>query len=240
VLTPLVARAGGEGTTRAFLLVLLSLLVHDAMDILQLPGRRAPLWPLPFRADVGMWIPSTFGGEAAVCLAPLIVAAGYRYWRQPIRLGGRRDWVALSAVALIGTLALTASELRDRRERDLDRAYVLAEGGQHAEALAACESADRWPSSARPGRIDYVRAMAWWGRGEPAKAEELYLRSYAADPDYIWTVADLAALHAEADAPLAERRQRAERWLIVLSERFRDHPARPRLIARVERRLAQP
>lgn len=236
-IAPLVRRSGGGGT-RGFLLALFSLLAHDAMDILQSPGR-APLWPLPFRVGIGTWIPASLSGEVGVCLVPLICAAVYQYRTSPIRLGTARDWVALGALGLIGVGAVTASELRDRRERDLRRAYALAESGEYEAALEACASADKWPSPARPGRIDYVSAMAWWGLGQTTTAEQLYLRSYEADPDYIWTVADLAAMYAESDAPLAERRQRAERWLAVLNDRFSEHPARPRLIARVQRRLGQ-
>ena len=134
-------------------------------------------------------------------------------------------------------VATTASNVRDGRQRALIRARALAESGQFKAALEESATADAWPYPTAPGRVDYVRAMAWWGLGRNDRAEEFYLRSYAADPDYIWTVADLTALYASSDEPVEQRKRKTTPWLMILQDRFRDDPALPRLVARVEREL---
>jgi len=198
---------------------------------------RMPFWPHPFPVDIGTWIPATFRGELLSCLPVLIVAVAWRWrrcgWRRPTRV----DWASVTAVGMMVCLAATASELRDRRERDLNEARSLAESGQYRAALEACASADRWPSPAAPGRVDYVRAMSWWGLGRTDVAEELYRRSYEAEPGYIWTVADLAALYASSAASSPERQQQAEHWLLVLRNGFSNDPNLERLVARVQRQL---
>jgi hypothetical protein len=140
-------------------------------------------------------------------------------------------------VAATIVVAVAASEVRDSRERALIRARALAESGQFNAALEESTTADAWPYSTAPGRVDYVRALAWWGLGRADLAEHFYLRSYAADPDYIWAVADLAALYASSDEPVEQRKGKATPWLMILQDRFRDDPALPRLVARVEREL---
>jgi hypothetical protein len=211
--------------------------VHDGMDILQSP-RRMPLWPLPLVVNVGRWIPSTLQGELIACLPLLGAAVAYQWWKRRLRIPSRRDWVGLSVVVAIVVAATVASEIRDRRERALIRARALAESGQFNAALEESKSADGWPYPTAPGRIDYVRAVAWWGLGRTDLAEQLYLRSYEADPDYIWVVGDLAAIYASSDQPVEERTRRAAPWLTILRDRFPDDPALPRLVARVQRELA--
>ena len=233
---PVVARMTRLSLVQALALSLSSVVLHDAMDIAQSPGRM-PFWPAHVVVDIGTWIPSSLRGEALVCLPFLLAAFAYQWRRKALQSPSRRDWASLTAVVLVVAAAAVASELRDRRERDLIRARALAESGQYQAALDACAVADRWPSTAAPGRIDYVRAMSWWGLGRDEMAEELYLRSYGADPGYIWAVADLAALYASSSAPIEERTRNAERWLTVLRERFPGHPALPQLIARVQGRL---
>jgi hypothetical protein len=234
LLAPLVARAAGLPFRHAAALIAFSIVLHDAMDILQSP-RRMPLWPLPIIVDVGRWIAPTLQGELLACLPLLGAAVAFQWRKRGFHTPTRRDWASLSLVATIVVVGTAASEVRDRRERALIRARALAEAGQFKEALEACATADAWPYPTAPGRVDYVRAMAWWGLGREDLAEQLYLRSYAADPDYIWAVADLAALYASSDETVDERKRKAARWLMILQERFRDDPALPRLIARVER-----
>ena len=239
LLAPFVGRVCAVTVSRGFALALISLVLHDGMDMVQSPGRM-PLWPLPFEVDLGTWIPATFEGELLSCLPVLIVAIVRRWRRRGWRLPTRVDWASVTAVGIIVCMAATTSELRDLRERDLTEARNLAENGDYEAALEACATAERWPSPAAPGRVDYVRAMSWWGLGRADRAEEMYLRSYEADPDYIWTVADLAVLYASSDVSRAERRRKAELLLIVLQDRFPGDPALPRLVARVRQRLETP
>jgi hypothetical protein len=238
VLAPVIARATALSGRQAAVLVVFMALLHDGMDILQSPGRM-PLWPIPFVVDIGEWIPATLQGEVLVSLPCVLVALTYQWWKRGFRVPARYDWVSVIAIVSIVASASIASEMRDERERDLIRGRALAESGQYQAALEACAMADRWPSTAAPGRIDYVRAMSWWGLGRIDLAEELYLRSYDADPGYIWAVADLVAMYASSRAPHEERSRKAERWLAILRERFRGHPALPGLTARVERNLAE-
>ena len=237
LLAPLVARISRLSFGQSAALVAFSMAVHDGMDILQSP-RRMPLWPLPLVVNVGRWIPSTLQGELIACLPLLGAAVAYQWWKHRLRIPSRRDWVGLSVVVAIVVAATVASEIRDRRERALNRARALAESGQFNAALEESKSADGWPYPTAPGRIDYVRALAWWGLGRTDLAEQLYLRSYEADPDYIWVVGDLAALYASSDQPVEERTRRAAPWLTILRDRFPEDPALPRLVARVQRELA--
>ncbi len=233
------ARLLRTGAATSFLLLLGSLLLHDAMDILQSPGRM-PLWPIRLRVDVGVWIPSRLPGEILVSLPFLLLALALRWRELRPRTSLRRDWMALAAALLIVVLAAGVNQTRSQRQQDLRRARQFAESGQYRAALDACERAERWPSTAQPGRIDYIRAVAWLGLGDRARAEQLYLRSYDAESSYIWTVADLALLYAESTAPLEERQAKARHWLTILRADFPRHRALPRLIARVERRLDVP
>jgi membrane-bound metal-dependent hydrolase YbcI (DUF457 family) len=236
VVTPLLVRTLSLSASRALATAFTAVVLHDLMDVLQSPGRM-PLWPAPWSIDIGRWIPTSLRGEVLFCLPFLVVALAVSMRRAPLRIRRPPNWRSVAAVAAIVLAAATISELRDRRERDLVRARTLAESGEFAAALALCDAADRWPSLASPGRVDYVRAMAWWGVGDRANAEQAYLRSYRADPSYIWAVADLAAFYASEDAPVEERRRRAEPWIAELRVRFKNHPALPQLLERVERKL---
>lgn len=236
LLGAVVRRVSGLSFRHAVILIAVSMLLHDAMDILQSP-RRMPLWPIPIAVNVGRWIPSTLEGELITCL-PLFGAAVVYAWRKRgLWLPTRRDWASLSVVVAIVIVAIAVNEIRGRRVRALNRARALAESGQFAAALEQSATAESWPYPSPPGRLDYVRGMAWWGLGRRDLAEQFYLRSYAADPDYMWVVADLAALYASSDDPVEQRRRKAEPWLTILRDRFRGEPALPRLVARVERAL---
>jgi len=56
------------------------------------------------------------------------------------------------------------------------------------------EASDRWPSTAKAGRTDYLRGVASLGEGERDKAEAYFLKSFRADSTYLWVVVDLAKL----------------------------------------------
>jgi len=237
-LGPVVGRISRLSFRHAFALIAVSMLLHDGMDILQSP-RRMPFWPAPLVVNVGRWIPPTLQGEVLACLPLLGAALAYVWWKGALRRPTRRDWASLAVVVVIVTAATAFSDLRSRRARALNRARILAETGQYAAALELSETADAWPHTTPPGRIDYVRGVAWWGLGRRDLAEQYYLRSYAADSDYLWVVADLAALYASSDEPIEQRRRKAGPWLTILQDRFRTHPAFNRLVARVERALTR-
>ena len=82
-----------------------------------------------------------------------------------------------------------------------------------------------------------MRAEAWLGLGDRARAEQYYLKSHRAAPDYFWTVADLAVLQASGDGSAAERATRAKPWITLLKSSFAGHPALERNLQRVQRAL---
>jgi membrane-bound metal-dependent hydrolase YbcI (DUF457 family) len=236
VLAPALIRPFGWSVGRAVWLVGGSVALHDLMDLAQSPGR-APLWPLSISLGSPEWIPPTLSGEVLTCLPVLVVALAYHALKRRVGLPQRGDWPFLAAVALIVMVAAVTSGLRDRRESALVTARALAETGRYEDALRECDLASRWPTTAAPGRVDYVRALAWWGLGRVELAESLYLQSYRADPTYIWTAGDLALLYASSSAPLDERQRNAAKWLETLRTGFKDDPALPGLIERVQREL---
>jgi len=128
--------------------------------------------------------------------------------------------------------------MRDRRERQLRAAKYLVEQ-QHAyrEALVLLDQAERWPSPAKPGRVDYLRASAFLALGDRLRAERYYLRSDEADPGYFWTVADLALFYASGAQPVDVRRQAAAPYIARLSGTFARHRETRDTLRRVEQRL---
>src|SRR5687767_360287 len=174
VLTPVAARWLGMTRAAGFAWTLGAIALHDGMDILQSPGRM-PLWPWPWTPTIGPWIPSSLRGEVLACLTVLVIVVFVAARNGRVRLSVSPDWLTLVGVSTILLAAGVVSDLRDRRERDVSRARALAESQRYAEALVACDTAERWPSPAAPGRVEYIRAMAWWGLGERRKAETAYL-----------------------------------------------------------------
>jgi tetratricopeptide (TPR) repeat protein len=134
-------------------------------------------------------------------------------------------------------LAATTHHLRNTRERELAAAAARLEQGDYAGALSLLDRAERWPSTARPGRIDDLRGQAWEGLGERTRAEASYLRAYRADPGYFWLVVDLAAFYASSDEPRNERRRRVSPLVQRLREEFANEPAMPAAVDRILRKL---
>jgi membrane-bound metal-dependent hydrolase YbcI (DUF457 family) len=224
----------------SFGISLVAIVAHDLMDLLQ-SSDRVPFWPASAHVwQIGPWIPSGLPAELLLFVPGTALAIAWAWQRGALRVQGRKDVAALVVVAGIGVAAIATGAMRDGRERQLAAARLLAESGKYRAALDACADADRWPSTARPGRVDYIRALAVWGLGQRDQAEQLYRRSYQADPTYIWTVIDLGLLNASGDGPVDQRRRRAEPWLELLQTRFMDHEATARAVARIEQALAQP
>jgi tetratricopeptide (TPR) repeat protein len=238
---------------RAFVTALASLLVHDLLDLGQATDR-APWWPLsdrPIGVDLGL-IPSNLLGEAAV-FGGLFVAflalrhlahqwAGQSAVHAPLPSGGlaRPFWLGPAFIVAVVLAAVVTHSLRDARDSDLETARDLVDQGAYQAALEALDRAEPWPSTTKPGRIDYVRAEAYAGMGDRPRAEAYYLRAYRADRTYFWAVADLALFYASSDAPLAERRRLAAPYRNRLQTEFAASPALPRILTNLERQLATP
>jgi hypothetical protein len=257
VVSPAIAavlvRLTGVSFTRAFITALVSLLVHDVLDLGQATDR-APWWPLsdrPIGVDLGL-IPSDLLREAAV-FGGLLVAflalrhlahrwAGQSAVHPPVPGNGHAPlvWLGRAFIVAVVLAAVVTHSLRDAREAQLETARDLIDQRQYQAGLEALARAEPWPSTTKPGRIDYVRAEAYAGLGDRQRAETYYLRAYRADRMYFWAVADLALFYASSDAPVAERRRLAAPYLSRLQTEFAGHPALPHILERVERKLEAP
>ncbi len=236
---------------RAFVTTLISLVVHDVLDLAQATDR-APWWPLsdrPVGFDLGL-IPTDLLGEAAffggLLLAFLAIHHGMHRWasrravdpptssESPTRI----IWLSRAFMVAVVLAAVVTHSLRDTREAQLETGRALVERHAYQAGLDALGRAERWPSTTRPGRIDYVRAEAYAGLGDRRHAEIYYLRAYRADRTYFWAVADLALFYASSDEPVAARRRLAAPYLDRLRSEFAGHPSLPEVLARVLGKLA--
>lgn len=245
VLAPWLRALGNSSTTRAFWLLLLSVLAHDLLDLLQSTDRM-PLWPFSHREmgfESGL-IPERSLGEAAV-FGPLFIAF-LALWRRrstkstaaerPLGTGVVVGWAAAATLLVVAALV---HKVRDSRDDRHHVAATLLEQGRPSEALLILERPEGWLRGTKPGRSDYLKAEAYLMTGERAKAERHYLLSLAADPDYFWALADLAAFYASSELPLAERERRVAPYLERLRRDFPRHRALPRTLERVARKLAE-
>ena len=153
------------------------------------------------------------------------------------RSAGPHRLMTVALVAVVMAAAGTTHYFRQERERQLGQARLLVEEGRSVEALVAAAGADRWPSTAHPGRVDHVRAEALEELGDLEAAIAAYSRAVDADPANFWALADLAAACA--------RSRREERAAVASSLRaqllrdFSGHPALASAVARIDRRLAR-
>ncbi len=245
-------RLASPSFSRAYLIALASLLVHDVLDLAQATDR-APLWPWsnrPVAVDLAL-IPSDVPHEAAVFgdlfLAFLAVRrlvqrrAGRRRPCPSIRglPPSRGTWLGCAFIlaVVLGAAVLTHS-LRDAREADLEQRRALIARHAYARALETLARADRWPSAAKAGRVDYLRGEAYAGLGDRRRAEACYLMASRADPKYFSAIADLALLHASSDQSVTERRRLVAPYVSRLRSDFSRHPALPAVLARLQSRLA--
>jgi membrane-bound metal-dependent hydrolase YbcI (DUF457 family) len=252
-------RLAAVSFARAFVTSLVSLLVHDVLDLAQATDR-APWWPMSNRTtafDTAL-IPTDVLGEAAVfgglLLAFLAVRQAAHWWTGrnaadpqnavdpaiPGEWQARRVWLGRAFIVAIVLGAVLTHSLRDAREADFETGRALVRWRAYQAALDALARAEHWPSTARAGRIDYLRAEAYAGLGDRRRAESYYLRAYRADPMYFWAVADLALFYASSSEPVAVRRRLVAPYLSRLRSEFARHPALPDLLARLERKLAPP
>jgi len=193
-------------------------------------------------------IPTDFLHETAVFGGLLVAFLGLRYAAQrwtgqkaidpPVSGYRRRLWLGRGFIVAVVFAAAATHSLRDRREAQLETGRALVEQRAYPAALEVLVRAERWPSTVNPGRIDYVRAEAYAGMGDRHRAEAHYLRAYAADPMYFWTVADLAVFYASSSGSVTERRRLIAPYLSRLQTEFARDPALPEILARVEGKLA--
>jgi membrane-bound metal-dependent hydrolase YbcI (DUF457 family) len=252
VVAPMIAAVGawlgGLPPLRLFAVALGSIGLHDALDVVQSTDR-APWWPLSDRpVDLGVSLLPIDPWREALLFAVLFAvflagrAVTDRLWPRSLAAGPgpALRWTGRTLMVALVLVAGHTHYLRAVREQRFLEARALVERRHHRRALDALAEAERWPSTAKPGRIDHLRGEAWLGLGDRDRAERYYRRSYAADAAFFWVVADLAAFYASADAPPAERRLRAQPYLDRLRRDFAAHGALPATLAKIERKLAAP
>lgn len=238
--------------TRLLFLSLISIFAHDLLDLAQYTDR-VPWWPFSDRAIriASPLLPIDPWKEALFFGVPFIVILAFRYLpsrgKKPFAAetaNATRDkisvWASRIVIAFIMLAVGMTHYLRDVREQQLENARSLAAQGEYAGVFHALDLAERWPSCAKPGRIDYLRAEAYLGIGDRPRAETLYLRSFRQDPTYIWVVADLAKYYASSEVAVGERRRLAAPYLARLRRDFPIHPELPRILASIERSLSKP
>ena len=152
----------------------------------------------------------------------------------------RLVWLGRAFIVAVVLAAVMTHALRDARETQFETGRNLVEHRAYQAGFEALALAERWPSTTKPGRIDYVRAEAYAGMGDRRRAEAYYLRAYRADRTYFWIVADLALFYASSEEPVAERRRLATPYLRRLRSEYAGEPALPKVLTRVERKLAAP
>jgi membrane-bound metal-dependent hydrolase YbcI (DUF457 family) len=242
------AWACGARYGRAFAVVLGSVLLHDALDILEWPGRQ-PWWPFSdWSPAIEPVLPSGVWAEVLIygAIAALVVV-GRGLLRDPEADGRRGGFAPLGsfplparwALSLLAVAAAFTHFERGVREHQASAAKRALARGDAVLALDLIDQASRWPAVARPGRLDLLRAEALSDLGRLDEAEPLFLRARQADPTNFWAWADLATFYAELPRPPEERHRLADPLAVELRSRFPYHPRLPEVLAQVERRLSR-
>ena len=253
VMAPIVAAFYRQPFSRAFLLVFTCLLLHDLMDLLQATDRTF-WWPFSYGV-VGPkepLLPNDPRKEAQLFAALYVIALLAYWWRHRADPQARHislyaswrfssfSWLNVVITTALMLAAVITHQLRQAREDQLAYARTLShEHHAYPEAFSALDQAERWPSTAKPGRIDYLRAWTYEQMKDRMQAERYYLRSYQADPTYFWALADLVVFYSSSDHPVAERRQLIAPYLRRLNEEFSGHHNLRETLDRVEQGLAQ-
>ena len=251
VVSPIIAACAARLTAfalrRTWIVTLATILIHDFLDFLQRPSRHL-WWPLPVEGSgLNVEIIPTdpraeglaFGIAFAVFVIGFTILGRLRKSSAETVVSRlpRGTWAGRSVALAIVACACVTHQLRAAREAKYRQVHELLMEHKYQAVLEAVEHAERWPSVARPARLDYARAEAFLGLGDRTHAEGYYLRSYLKDPDYFWVVGDLAAFYADSDEPMEQRSLKAGPYLTELKERFPAHPELDRVVARIERKL---
>jgi len=247
----LALRIAGIPCGRIFLVALLSIVVHDILDVAQATDR-VPFWPFSghpvslgaFSIPSGMFMEILlFGGGFLVFIllrrltGPTAIPVRGRVENPSTRVQrfAAFNRILLAAVIL---LAVATHSLRDLRERQLESARALIEGGRYTQGLKLLEASERWPSNAKPGRADYLRGVASLQAGEREKAETFLLKSFGVDPTYLWVVADLATFYADSPQPLSLRKHLASPYMDSLRRDFGDSKEAFAALKRIEAKFS--
>jgi membrane-bound metal-dependent hydrolase YbcI (DUF457 family) len=173
-------------------------------------------------------------------LSPLAKGVGGFGNRLPWKIRGKSDWIGRAVICMIIATALLTHGLREKREHSLYEAHDLLARHEFKRALEVADSAENWPSTAKPGRVDYLKAVALAALGERNAAKDHFLRAYRSDPYYFWCVADLAVFYASSELPLAQRRRMASPYMDTLRTRFADHRDFAQYLKIIQEHLAGP
>jgi hypothetical protein len=109
---------------------------------------------------------------------------------------------------------------------------------QYSKLFDVLNEVDRWPRIAKPGRIDYLRGVAYWKQHKIKLAEKYMLQSYARDHNFFWCVADLALIYASSDQPQLLRASLAAPYIRQLQTQFSRHRDYPGYMKKISNHLA--
>lgn len=249
LIAPPLSRMSSVPLRRCFGISLFSILLHDLLDIAQSTDR-LPLWPIPVH-PVGFNIIPTDSFFEALLFGLVFVAflccrhlsvkhKPQRKTAPSIPLTNIRIiWVGRGTMAVIILAAVFTHYLRGIREYQLYDAHALLKQHDYPGILEKVELAEGWPSTAKPGRIDYLKALAYEGLGNRQQAEHYYLRSYRSDPGYFWCVVDLATFYASSPRPDSERRRLVSPYVNRLVSQFPGRKDLPGSLKKIERKLGE-
>jgi len=248
IIALLLSKAASISFGPGFSISLFSILLHDLLDLAQSTDR-LPLWPVTNR-QIGIHIIPTDPFLELLLFGSIFVSfLMTRYLIIRSRMKGENDlsepripvrlvWFGRIVIIVIMLSAAGTHYLRDVREHQLNDARFFLKQKDYLGILKKTGQAKRWPSTAKPGRIDYLKALAYEGLGNRQQAEQYYLRSYRADPGYFWCVVDLAMFYATAPVPVPERRRLIAPYLKRLQSEFSGRKKLAGYLRKIERKLA--
>lgn len=235
--------------SRGLWISLVSILLHDFLDLLQSTDR-VPWWPFYDRSASLTYnlIPTDPAKEALLFLALFLIFVIVRHFT--VTLGRNCEnaipephnnahfkWVCRAMLAVIVLTATVTHYLRQVREHQLYNARLLVHLNDYYGSLKVLDRAEHWPSAAKPGRIEYLKAVAYSGLGDQTRAEQYYLRSYRINPYYFWCVADLAIFYASSERPVGERRHLVAPYLTRLQSEFTSHHYLQQILNTIKQKL---
>ena len=114
---------------------------------------------------------------------------------------------------------------------------ILEKTKNYTYALVLLDEANRWPYGTTLTWVNYFKAQASWKLGNTRQAERYYHESLAEDPWNFWSIADLALLYASGKEDAAQRRSRAEPYLMKLRTQYADNPLTKSFLEKIEAAL---